>query len=245
MTSGMTGQTGPTGGPGTAGETPPLTEEVKAQMRELAGRYPLARSAMLPCLHLAQEAQGRITVEGVLAVAELLGVNPDEVESVVTFYSMYHTELEGRYVLKICTSIACYLRGCDALVRRFEERLGIHAGETSPDGRFTLAHIECLAACGGAPVLQVNGEFVEHVTPERADELIDRLTRGESIAELAARWRENGAGGFAAQAAGPATRAAAQATGGAKGNDAASVTASAETPGKTGVRLDVAPHPAE
>jgi NADH-quinone oxidoreductase E subunit len=223
--------------PGTTpGETPGISGELKAQMRAIVARYPLARSAMLPCLHLAQEAQGRITVAGVLAVAEVLGVPADEVESVVTFYSMYHTESEGRYALKVCTSIACYLRGCDALVRRLEQRLGIHHGETTSDGRFTLEHIECLAACGGAPVMQVNGEFVENVTPERADELLDRLSGGASIADLAARWRENSAGGYAAQAAG---QSASPAGGGARENG---------QPGReeaTGVLLDVAPHPNE
>jgi NADH-quinone oxidoreductase E subunit len=229
-------------GPELTPETMPgISEALKAQLREIVERYPLARSAMLPCLHLVQEAQGRVTVEGVMAVAEALGVPADEVESVVTFYSMYHTEPEGRYVLKICTSISCYLRGCDALVRRFEERLGIRHGETTPDGRFTLDHIECLAACGGAPVVQVNGEFVENVTLERADELLERLTRGASIAELAARWRENGAGGFAAQAAGGLANAAGRAE-----SDARAKGPSGRGPrDATGVPLDVAPRPTE
>src|SRR5579884_2925267 len=180
------------------GETRPITDEVKAQMRALVARYPLARSAMLPCLHLVQQVQGRITLDGVLAVAEVLGAKPDEVESVVTFYSMYSDEPRGRYVLKVCTSIACYLRGCDALLDHLESRLALARGETSPDGRFTLETIECLAACGGAPVLQVNGEFVEQVTPERADQLLGALAHDQSIAPLAARWRENGAGGYMA-----------------------------------------------
>jgi NADH-quinone oxidoreductase E subunit len=158
----------------------------------------VARSAMLPCLHLAQEAEGRITVDGILAVAEVLGVKPDEVESVVTFYSMYHTEPVGQYVIKVCTSISCYLRGCDDLMHHLEQRLGIHHGETTPDGQFTLGHIECLAACGMAPVLQVNGEFVERVTPERADLLVERLQRDAGLGDLASHWHQNAAGGFTA-----------------------------------------------
>jgi len=214
-----------------------ITEEVKAAMRAVVARYPQARSAMLPCLHLAQEAEGRITVDGVLAVAEVLGVNPDEVESVVSFYSMYHTAPHGRYVLKVCTSISCYLRGCDALLGRIEQRLGVHRGETTSDGRFTLETIECLAACGGAPVLQVNGEFVENVTPERADELLDRLARDASIADLAARWRTNETGGFTAASAGIASSASPDGTVGASGGRAGTA---AGSNGATSVRLDVA-----
>jgi NADH-quinone oxidoreductase E subunit len=208
-----------------------IAEEVKAAMRAVVARYPQPRSAMLPCLHLAQEAEGRITIDGVLAVAEALGVNPDEVESVVSFYSMFHTAPQGRYVLKVCTSISCYLRGCDALLDRIEQRLRLGRGETTSDGRFTLGTIECLAACGGAPVLQVNGEFVENVTPERADELLDRLTRDASIADLAARWRVNEAGGFAARSTSEISAAGEPSSG------------RAETGGSntaTGVRLDVA-----
>ena len=207
------------------GETRPITEELIAEMRALVARYPQARSAMLPCLHLVQQAQGRITVDGVLAVAEVLDVKPDEVESIVTFYSMYSNEPRGRYVVKVCTSIACYLRGCDALLSHLESRLGVARGETTPDGQFTLETIECLAACGGAPVAQVNGEFVEQVTPEHADELLARLAKDESIADLAVRWRENDKGGFVAIPA-PVT---------------AGSTASTSNPPETGVRLEIAP----
>jgi NADH-quinone oxidoreductase E subunit len=176
--------------------TPPITDDLKARMRAIAARYPQARSAMLPCLHLAQEAQGRITEEGVLAVAEAVGAKPDEVESVVTFYSMFHTEPQGTYVVKVCSSISCYLRGSDDLLGHLEKRLGVHRGETTPDGRFTLDHIECLAACGMAPALQVNGEFVENVTPERADALLDRLRRDQGVGDLGSRWRRMENEGF-------------------------------------------------
>jgi NADH-quinone oxidoreductase E subunit len=175
-----------------------ITDEVKARMREIVARYPEARSAMLPCLHLVQETEGRITEAGVLAVAEALGVKPDEVESVVTFYSMYYTQPLGKYVIKVCTSISCYLRGCDDLLGHLEQRLGIRRGQTTPDGRFTLDHIECLAACGMAPVLQVNGQFVEKVTPERADRLIERLRQDQEVGDLGSQWRQNGAGGYTA-----------------------------------------------
>ncbi len=125
--------------------------ELQARMRDIVARYPNARSAMLPCLHLAQEERGYITPEDVQAVAEAIGVKPDEVESVVTFYSMYSQEPRGRYTIKVCTSISCYLRGCDDVMAYLEERLGIRRGETTSDGRFTLESAECLAACGMRP----------------------------------------------------------------------------------------------
>jgi NADH-quinone oxidoreductase E subunit len=151
---------------------------------------------MLPCLHLAQQTEGYITSEGAQAVAEAIGARVDEVESVVSFYSMYTTKPLGAQVIKVCTSVSCYLRGADALRARLEERLGVKKGETTPDGRFTVGMIECLAACGMAPVLQVNGEFVENVTPERADALLDRLERGEGVGDLSSRWRLTEQGGF-------------------------------------------------
>lgn len=130
---------------------------------------------MLPALHIAQEEEGYITPEGVAAVAEALDVRPDEVDMVVSFYSMYFRKPVGRYVIKVCTSISCYLRGCDDLLAHLEERLGIKRGETTPDGALTLLPIECLASCGTAPVLQVNNEFVENVTLADADALVERL----------------------------------------------------------------------
>ncbi len=146
-------------------------------MRDLAARYPVARSAVMPALYVAQEEEGYITREGLQAVAEAVGITVDDVESVATFYTMYHQRPPGKKVIKVCTSISCYLRNCDALVEHLEERLGIKRGETSADGNYTLLTAECLASCGTAPVLQVNGEFVENVTLERADALIDRLDK--------------------------------------------------------------------
>jgi NADH-quinone oxidoreductase E subunit len=157
-----------------------------AHVRAAVARYPSARSAMLPALHIAQEEQGSITPEGIEAVADVLGVRPDEVASVVSFYSMFHRKPVGRHVIRVCTSISCYLRGCDALLAHLEERLGVRRGEATPDGLFTLLPIECLASCGTAPVLQVDDAFVENVTLASADALLDRL-----------RLESQGAGGLA------------------------------------------------
>ena len=165
-----------------------ISDDVKRQMREICARYPSARSGTLPCLHLAQEVEGYITAEGIAAVAEVTGTKVDEVQSVVTFYSMYFREPPGQYVLKVCTSISCYLGGCDALLRHLEHRLAVKRGETRADGKYTLMGVECLAACGMAPVLQVNGEFVENLSLERADELVAHLEAGEPVRSGPGAW---------------------------------------------------------
>lgn len=154
-----------------------ISEQAKQRMRDLAARYPVARSAVMPALYIAQQEEGYISKDALEAVAEAIGMTVDDVESVATFYTMYYQHPPGKKVIKVCTSISCYLRNCDALVGHLEKRLGIKRGETTPDGNYTLMTAECLASCGTAPVLQVNDEFVENVTLAMADALIDELDR--------------------------------------------------------------------
>ncbi len=154
-----------------------ISEQAKQRMRDLAARYPVARSAVMPALYIAQQEEGHITQTGLQAVAEAIGLTVDDVESVATFYTMYYQQQPGKKVIKVCTSISCYLRNCDALVSHLEQRLGIKRGETTTDGNYTLLTAECLASCGTAPLLQVNDEFVENVTLEMADTLIDEWNR--------------------------------------------------------------------
>src|SRR5207248_6916744 len=154
-----------------------ISEQAKQRMRDLAGRYPIARSAIMPALYIAQQEEGYITQQALEAVAETIGLTADDVESVATFYTMYYQHPPGKKVIKVCTSISCYLRGCDALVSHLEKRLGIKRGETSADGNYTLMTAECLASCGTAPVLQVNDEFVENITLEMVDALVDEWNR--------------------------------------------------------------------
>jgi NADH-quinone oxidoreductase E subunit len=150
-----------------------IPEQAKQRMRDIAARYPVARSAVMPALYIAQQEEGYISNEALEAVAEAIGLTVDDVESVATFYTMYYRQPPAKKIIKVCTSISCYLRNCDALVSHFEQRLGIKRGEISTDGNYTLLTAECLASCGTAPVLQVNDEFVENVTLEMADALID------------------------------------------------------------------------
>jgi NADH-quinone oxidoreductase E subunit len=178
-----------------------ISEELKARMTEVVARYPSARSAMLPCLHLVQDELGFIPDEGVFAVAEAIGAKPDEVESVITFYSMFHKEPQGRYVLKVCTSVACYLAGCDETLARLESTLGVKRGETTSDGLFTLEGVECLAGCGMAPAMQVNGSFVEQADPKRADALVAHLRAGGDVTSVRNAWRATDGGGIATETA--------------------------------------------
>src|SRR5579863_200246 len=154
-----------------------ISEQAKQRMRDIAARYPVARSAVMPALYIAQQEEGYITQDGLQAVAEAIGLTVDDVESVATFYTMYYQQPPGKKIIKVCTSISCYLRNCDALVEHIEKRLGIARGETTADGNFTLMTAECLASCGTAPVLQINDEFVENVTLEMADTLVDEWER--------------------------------------------------------------------
>ena len=107
-----------------------ISEQAKQRMRDLAARYPVARSAVMPALYIAQQEEGYITRDGLQAVAEAIGLTVDDVESVATFYTMYYKQQPGKKVVKVCTSISCYLRNCDALVDQLESRLGIKRGET-------------------------------------------------------------------------------------------------------------------
>ena len=161
-----------------------ISEQAKQRMRDLAGRYPVARSAVMPSLYIAQQEEGYITQEGLQAVADAIGMTMADVESVATFYTMYLQQPPGKKVIKVCSSIACYLRNCDTLVEHLEQRLGIKRGETTPDGNYTLETVECLASCSSAPALQVNGQFVENVTLESADALLDKLDKELSAQKI-------------------------------------------------------------
>lgn len=154
-----------------------ISEQAKQRMRELASRYPMARSAVMPSLHIAQQEEGYITNEGLRAVAEAINLTVADVESVATFYTMYYQKPQGKKIINVCTSISCYLRNCDSLVSHLEQRLGIKRGETTADGNYTLNTVECIASCSSAPALQVNGEFYENLTQESVDALIDQLDR--------------------------------------------------------------------
>jgi NADH-quinone oxidoreductase subunit E len=155
-----------------------LTPEVMARAREIVGLYPHPRSALIPLCHLAQEQDGWLRPEAMAEIAELVGITPAEVLGTATFYDMLHTEEVGRYVVAVCTNIACMLRGAYELLDHAEASLGTRTGSTTADGMFTLEDAECLADCGRAPCLQVNHRFFGDVTAERFDGLVDDLRGG-------------------------------------------------------------------
>ncbi|HEX7126692.1 MAG TPA: NAD(P)H-dependent oxidoreductase subunit E [Thermodesulfobacteriota bacterium] len=162
-----------------------LSEEAKAAIDRLAARYPSRKSASLPALFIAQNELGFVTPRAVAEVAALVDMSPAEVQTLLTFYPMFRRRPAGRYVINVCTTISCQLRGGYDILEHLEKKLGIHAGETTPDGAFTLQTWECIAACGGAPAIQVNLEYVERVDAEQVDRLIDDLRRKAEADRLA------------------------------------------------------------
>lgn len=158
-----------------------ISDATREQMREIIARYPHARSALLPMLHLVQAEDGHVTAEGIAACAEEVGLTPAEVAAVATFYTMYKRHNMGDYHIGICINPGCGLLGGDELWRLTSERLGVGNDEVTEDGKFSLERIECQAACTHAPVVTVNWEFLDDQTPESLREVIDTLAEGGEV----------------------------------------------------------------
>jgi NADH-quinone oxidoreductase subunit E len=158
-----------------------LSETTLAELREIGARYPEPRSGLLPMLHLVQSAEGRVTAEGIEACAELLGITAAEVSGVATFYTMYKRRPVGDYHVGVCTNTLCAVLGGDAIFERLQEHLGVRNDETTEDGAITLEHVECNAACDYAPVVMVNWEFMDRMTPTSATQLVDDLRAGKEV----------------------------------------------------------------
>jgi NADH-quinone oxidoreductase subunit E len=155
------------------------SEESRRRAGEILGRYPERRSAVMPLLYLSMLENGHVTDEGMSQVAVLTGLTSAQVQSVASFYTMYKREELGTYLVSVCTSISCYLAGGDDILAAVQDETGVPDGETGADGTFTVEHVECSGACGGAPVVLVNYEMVEGVTPEKARELVKWLRDGQ------------------------------------------------------------------
>ncbi len=154
-------------------------ENTVKKVQEIMARYPEGKqkSAVLPVLHLAQEEFGWLSVEAMDYVASLLKLEPIEVYEVATFYSMYNLDPVGKFVFEVCQTGPCMLRGSDDIISYIGQKLGIKPGETTPDGMFTLKTVECLGACGYAPLLQLGKHYREHLTREKVDALIDECRK--------------------------------------------------------------------
>ncbi|MCC6159296.1 MAG: NADH-quinone oxidoreductase subunit NuoE [Deltaproteobacteria bacterium] len=149
-----------------------LSEASKQAIAEEATKYPTRRSALMPALHIAQRQFGWLSEAAIEAVAKELGVPVADAQGVVTFYTMYRTKPVGRYHIQVCQNLSCSLMGAEGLIGYLEKKLGVKCGETSPDGKFTISRVECLAACGTAPVMQVNDTYYEKLTPQKVDDLV-------------------------------------------------------------------------
>jgi NADH-quinone oxidoreductase subunit E len=158
-----------------------ITDTTIAEMREIAARYPVARSALLPMLHLVQSVEGRVTPEGIEACAEVLGLTGAEVSAVATFYTMYKRRPVGDYHVGVCTNTLCAIMGGDLIFERLAQHLMVGNDETTEDGKITLERVECNAACDYAPVMMVNWEFFDDMTPESAAQLVDDLREGNEV----------------------------------------------------------------
>jgi len=151
-----------------------LSTDSNAQITREIAKYPPERksSAVMAALRIAQEEHGWLSVPLMDYVAELLDMRPIQVYEVASFYSMYDLKSGGKHKISICTNISCMLCGSEAIVKHLEKRLGIKLGETTPDKKFTLKEVECLAACCGAPMFQIDKTYYENLTPQKVDEIL-------------------------------------------------------------------------
>jgi NADH-quinone oxidoreductase subunit E len=148
-----------------------------ARIEQILKRYPTRQAALLPVLWVAQETWGWISREAAEEVARLLELPPSHVDGVLTFYTMYNLRPAGKHLLQICTSISCHLAGAESLVAHCSRKLGIGLEETTPDGRFTLVEVECIAGCDRAPSMMVNDKYHEPMDEKALDSLLERLSR--------------------------------------------------------------------
>ncbi|MDB5262869.1 MAG: dehydrogenase [Adhaeribacter sp.] len=157
-----------------------FSEAAMAEIRRYISHYPAERkkSAILPVLHIAQaEFGGWVSPQVQEKVAEILDIQPIEVFEVASFYTMFNLKPVGKHVLEVCRTGPCMLRGADGLIEHLENRLGCHVGKTSPDGLFTLKTVECLAACGMGPMLQIREKYYENLDPQKMDQLLNDLSK--------------------------------------------------------------------
>jgi len=148
-----------------------------AKFDALRRQYPpeMKTSLVLPLLHCVQDANGYVTEADAAAIADYIGMPPIQVVEALTWYTMFDREPQGRYVIKVCRNIACSLRGSEQVLDHLQQKLGIGVGETTPDGKFTLKTVECLASCGTAPAMQVNRTYHEQLDAAKLDRILESL----------------------------------------------------------------------
>ena len=159
-----------------------LKEKYQKEIDEILSRYPVKRSALIPLLYLAQEENGYITEAAMIEIAGILKLTPPQVYETVTFYTMLHLKKIGKFHIQVCKSLMCALVGSDTLIGWIKTKLGIGPGETTSDGTFTLTTVECLAACGTGPMMQVNDDYYERLTEDKVDRILADLKSTGSCA---------------------------------------------------------------
>ena len=168
----------------TAVQTYQFSDATMARAQEIISRYPEGKqkSALIPLLHLAQvEFDGWLSPEAMEYVASLLNIQAIEAFEVASFYSMFNLKTVGRCLIEVCQTSSCWLMGAEDVVRHIEAKLGIRVGQTTPDGQFTLKTVECLGACGYAPMMQVGDAFHEFLTLEKVDGLLEDFKQEYSV----------------------------------------------------------------
>jgi NADH-quinone oxidoreductase subunit E len=158
-----------------------VLERLETDAKEIIARYPKARSALLPLLHLVQSEEGYVSNAGIAFCARMLDITPAEVTGVVTFYTQYKQEPVGEYHVGVCTNTLCAIMGGDQIWQELSEHVGVGHDEATEDGRVSLERIECNAACDYAPVMMVNWEFFDKMTPDTAKQLVDDLRLGKDV----------------------------------------------------------------
>lgn len=152
-----------------------ITPELRSRIEAAMQLYPQKRGALLPALHAVQEALGHVAPETARELAELFSLRPADVMEVVQFYNMFYDRPQGRHHVYVCTNLPCSLRGARGLLRALEAHLGVEAGETTPDGRITIGHEECLGACAYAPMMRIDDTYHEDLDVEEAKRILDAL----------------------------------------------------------------------
>ncbi len=152
-----------------------LKETHQAEIDDILSRYPVKRSALLPLLYLAQRAQGYVTEPAMQEIAGILKLTPPQVYETATFYTMLNLKPVGKFHIQVCKSLMCALVGSDTLIAWIDTKLGIRPGATTTDKLFTLSAVECLAACGTAPMMQINDDYYERLTEDKLDRILADL----------------------------------------------------------------------
>jgi NADH-quinone oxidoreductase E subunit len=153
-----------------------FTDENLKKVQAHIEKYPFKRSAVMPVLYIAQEQNGYISKEVMTEVAELLGMTPEDVLGIVTFYTMYFQKPMGKYHVQVCTNVSCMLRGGYDIWEQVKEKLGINNMEVTPDSKFSLEEVECMGSCGTAPMIAINEDYFENLTKEKVEEILNSLS---------------------------------------------------------------------